>query len=143
MIENLREKRKKICKFQNWSNAEFEKIVNMTMQNIYNIERGNGVVSQYVKYNYFLEKELDKIRRFEVVKSLEAIEKKYAGISIKVDTNSNIYHMTHPDINNLRFIFANNEISIFINNCVFKEASNLINELKLANDIIADLYKGA
>lgn len=139
MTENLREKRKKICKFQNWSNAEFEKIVNLNMQNIYNIERGNGVVSKYLKYNYFLEKEIEKIRRFEVIISLEVITKKYVGILIKVDTNSNIYHITHPDINNLRFIFANNEISIFINNCIFKDSTNLIHELKLANDIIADL----
>lgn len=139
MTENLREKRKKICKFHNWSNAEFENIVSMNMQNIYTIEQGKGLASRYLKYNYFLEKELDKIRRFVVIKSLEALTKKYVGISIKVDADSNIYHLAHPDINNLRFIVANDEISIFINNCIFKEASNLINELKLANEIIADL----
>jgi hypothetical protein len=139
MTENLREKRKKICKFQNWNNPEFETIVCMSMQNIYNIERGSGSISQYLKYNYFLDKELEKIRRFEVIKSLEFLVKKYVGISIKVDANSNIYHITHPDIANLRFVFSNNEISIFINNCVFKDSTNLIEELKLANDIIADL----
>ena len=93
----------------------------------------------YLKYTFILDKEIEKIKKHEFNLSLNSIRLKYNGISIKVDANSNIYHIAHPDINNLRFIFANNEISIFINNCVFKDSTNLINELKLANDIIADL----